>query len=331
MRAVVVRDYGGLDVLRTERLKDPEPGPGELLVRVEAAGVNYIDVYRRSGVYRGELPFVPGAEAAGTVARTGEGVTDFAPGDRVAWANQPGGYAELAVVPAHRGVPVPEGLPPATAAAVLLQGMTAHYLTHDTHPVRPGDTVLVHAAAGGMGLLLTQMVRLRGGRVIGTVSSEVKQRTALDAGAWQVLRHGEHDIAAAVRELTDGKGVAAVYDGVGAPTFDASLGALRPRGTLALFGQAGGPVPPVDPQRLNTAGSVFLTRPNLDHHIMTRDELSRRATDVFTWTAAGHIDVHIGGRYPLEEAARAHTALESRTSTGKLLLTTENHRNGHTS
>ncbi|MFD9221615.1 quinone oxidoreductase family protein [Streptomyces sp. NPDC060064] len=326
MKAVLVREFGAPEVLRAEEVADPRPAAGELLVAVEAAGVNFIDVYRRSGAYPGPLPFVPGAEAAGVVIALGPETDEAACrhrlGDRVAWANQPGGYAELAVIPAHRAVPVPDDLTCRSAAAVLLQGMTAHYLTHDTYPVRPGDTVLVHAAAGGMGLLLTQLARLRGGRVIGTVSTAEKEKAARAAGAWQVLRHGQDDIAAAVRELTDGEGVAAVYDGVGAPTFDASLDSLRPRGTLAVFGQAGGRVPPVDLQRLNAAGSVFVTRPNLDHHIATAGELAHRAADVFGLVADGRIDLHIGGSFPLERAGEAHRALESRASTGKLLLTT---------
>jgi NADPH2:quinone reductase len=332
MKAVLVREFGAPDVLRAEEVADPRPGPGEILVAVEAAGVNFIDVYRRSGAYPGPLPFVPGAEAAGVVVALGPGTGTGAHrvGDRVAWANQPGGYAELAVIPADRAVAVPDGLSCTAAAAVILQGMTAHYLTHDTYPVRPGDTVLVHAAAGGMGLLLTQLVRLRGGRVIGTVSTAEKEKTARAAGAWQVLRHGEDDIAAAVRELTDGAGAAAVYDGIGAPTFDASLDALRPRGTLAVFGQAGGPVPPVDLQRLNAAGSVFVTRPNLDHHIATAGELAHRAAVVLDLVAGGRLDVHIGGSFPLEQADRAHQALEGRASTGKLLLTTGT-TNGDTS
>ncbi|MDF4251739.1 quinone oxidoreductase [Streptomyces sp. WMMB303] len=333
MRAVLVREHGGPRVLRVADVPDPLPGPGELLIAVEAAGVNFIDIYRRSGVYPGVLPFVPGVEAAGTVLAAGEGAEDGPrPGERVAWANQPGGYAERAVVPAHRVVRVPEALTSRDAAAVLLQGMTAHYLTHETYPVRPGDTVLVHAAAGGMGLLLTRFVHLRGGRVIGTVSSTEKEQAARAAGAWQVLRRDggsagdagvDGDLAATVRELTDGEGVAAVYDGVGAPTFDTSLSVLRPCGTLALFGQAGGAVPPVDPQRLNTAGSVFLTRPNLDHHIRTTQQLTARAEALFRYVADGRCPVHAGGSHPLERAAEAHRALESRSTTGKLLLTTE--------
>ncbi|MFJ2742614.1 quinone oxidoreductase family protein [Streptomyces sp. NPDC087440] len=326
MRAVRVTEYGGPEVLRVEELADPLPGPGEILVAVAAAGVNFLDVYRRSGIYPGPLPFVPGIEAAGVVTAVGPAPDGAQPrhriGDRVAWANQPGGYAELAVIPAARAVSVPDALPLAQAASALLQGMTAHYLVHDTYPVGPGSTVLVHAAAGGTGQFLTRLARLRGGRVIGTVSCAEKEKAARAAGAEHVLRHGIDDIAARVRELTDGRGVDAVYDGVGGPTFEGSVASLRPRGTLAVFGQAGGAVPPVDLQRLNTAGSVFVTRPNLDHHIATPAELALRAADVFALVVDGRIDVHTGGSFPLEEAEEAHRALESRASVGKLLLTT---------
>lgn len=321
MRAIIVRRPGGPEVLQPAHLADPRPGPGQVVVDVTASGVNFIDVYHRSGAYPTALPFVPGVEAAGTVGEVGPGVSGVRPGDRVAWVNVPGGYAERVAVPADRLVPLPDDIEVETAAAVLLQGMTGHYLTHDTAPVRPGDTVLVHAAGGGMGLLLTQLAKLRGGRVIGTVSSADKERLARAAGADEVIRYTDTDVAVAVRDLTGGRGVAAVYDGIGATTFDASLAALRPRGVLALYGQAGGAVPPVDPQRLNAAGSVFLTRPNLEHHVADRDELLARAGDVLDWVGTGRLRVHIGGRYRLADAAAAHTELEERRSVGKLLLT----------
>jgi NADPH:quinone reductase len=321
MRAVQVSEPGEPEVLRLVELPDPKPGPGELLVEVAAAGVNFIDVYHRDGSYPMAVPFVPGAEGAGTVTAIGPGVDTAAVGDRVAWAMSLGSYGEQAAVPAGKAVPVPEGMELQTAAGGLLQGMTAHYLTVSTYPVQPGDTVLVHAAAGGMGLLLTQLVTARGGRVIATVSTAEKERLAREHGAAEVIRYTEvGELAAAVRELTGGDGVAAVYDGVGAATFDASLAALRPRGMLALYGAAGGPVPPVDPQRLNSAGSVFLTRPSLAHYIATREELTWRAAEVFAAIRDRSLRIRIGGRYPLAEARRAHEDLQSRRTTGKLLL-----------
>ncbi|GIH66734.1 MULTISPECIES: quinone oxidoreductase family protein [Microbispora] len=326
MRAIVMRAAGGPEVLRLETVRDPDPGPGEALVEVTAAGVNFIDVYQRSGRYATPLPHTPGMEGAGVVRRVGAGVTGVRAGDRVAWVNVPGAYAELAVIPADRLVPVPPGVPARTAAAVLLQGMTAHYLLHDTYRVRPGDTVLVHAAAGGMGLLLVRWATLLGARVIGTVSTQRKEEIARSAGAAEIIRYDRCEVAARVRDLTRGRGVAAVYDGVGAPTFEASLAALRPRGVLALFGQSGGPVPPVDPQRLNAAGSVFLTRPNLEHHIAHRSELLARAAAVFDRVVAGDLEVRVTSVRPLAEAAQAHADLEERRSTGKLLLTTEEGR-----
>jgi NADPH2:quinone reductase len=320
VRAIVVRRPGGPEVLEQTQLPDPRPSPGEVVVDVAAAGVNFVDVYHRSGAYPRDLPFVPGLEGAGTVSATGD-VRDIRVGDRVAWVNAPGGYAERVAVPASRVVPLPDTVGTELAAAALLQGLTAHYLTHDTAPVGPGDAVLVHAAAGGMGLLLTQLAKLRGARVIATVSTVDKERVARDAGADDVIRYPEADVAAVVRHLTDGRGVAAVYDGIGAPTFDASLAALRPRGVLALYGQAGGAVPPVDLQRLNSAGSVFVTRPNLEHHIADRAELLGRVRQVFAWLTSGQLRVRLGGRYPLADAAAAHADLEGRRSTGKLLLT----------
>jgi len=318
MRAIVITENGGPEVLEPAERPAPEPGPGEVLIDVAAAGVNFIDVYYRTGAYPAELPYTPGVEAAGTVAAVGDGVRDVSVGDRVAWANVQGAYAEKAVVPADRVVPVPDGVELQDAAASLLQGMTAHYLTRSTYPVQAGDTVLVHAAAGGMGLLLTQAAKALGARVIGTASTPEKERLAKDAGADVTM--GYDGFADRVRELTGGEGVAAVYDGVGAPTFDGSLASLRRRGTLALYGAAGGAVPPFDPQRLNKAGSVFLTRPTLAHYVERRAELLERAADVYGWVASGAVNVHVGRRYDLAEARAAHADLEARRSTGKLLL-----------
>ncbi|MER5421540.1 quinone oxidoreductase family protein [Streptosporangium roseum] len=317
MRAIVISATGGPEVLTYTDRPDPELNPGDVLVDVSAAGVNFIDVYQRMGRYPLSLPFVPGNEGAGTVAAVGEDVRDFSVGDTVAWANVMGSYAEKTVVPASRLLAVPDGVTADLAAAVMLQGMTAHYLTHSTYEVKPGDDVLVHAAAGGMGLLLTQIAKLRGARVIGTVSTEEKEKLARQAGADEVLRYG--GFSEAVRELT-GSGVHVVYDGVGAATFDGSIASLRPRGMMALYGQASGPVAPVDPQVLNQHGSLFLTRPTLVHYVATRDELTWRASDLFNWIASGQLKVHISHRYPLAEAARAHEDLEARRTTGKLLL-----------
>jgi NADPH:quinone reductase len=321
MRAIQVTETGDPEVLRLTKLPNPEFGPGQLLVELAAAGVNYIDTYHRSGAYPMPLPFIPGSEGAGTVTALGPDTGGFAVGDRVAWATSPGSYAELAVVPAEQAVPVPHGVDAETAGGSLLQGMTAHYLTGSVYAVQPGDTVLVHASAGGMGLLLTQLATTRGARVIGTVSTPEKERLAREAGAADVIRYAEvDDVAGEVRRLTGGDGVAAVYDGVGASTFDASLGSLRPRGMLALYGAASGPVPPVDPQRLNSAGSVFLTRPKLADYVATRDELTWRAGEVFDSIQNGSLRIRIGGRYSLAEAQRAHEDLQSRRTTGKLLL-----------
>ncbi|MEV5753502.1 quinone oxidoreductase [Actinoallomurus sp. NPDC052308] len=316
MRAIVMTEHGGPDVLRLTEVPDPQPGPGEVVIELAAAGVNFKDVYERQGVYPKETPAVPGSEGAGRVTAVGDGVTDVRVGDVVASAELRGAYGELAVAPADRVVPVPDGVAPDLAAAVLLQGLTAHYLTHSTYEVKPGDTALVHAAAGGMGLLLTQMIKLRGGRVIGTVSTDEKEKLARDAGADEVLRYD--GFAEEVRSHTGG--VPVVYDGVGKTTFDGSLASLRPRGLLALYGAASGPVPPVDPQRLNAGGSLFLTRPTLVHYVATREELLWRADDLFGWIASGELSVHVGGRYPLADAGRAHEDLEARRTTGKLLL-----------
>ena len=320
MRAAIVRRHGGPEAIEVAELPDPEPGPGQLLVDVAAAGVNFVDVYYRTGVYPGDLPLQLGTEAAGTVAAVGEGVVGIDVGDRVAWAMRPGAYATRAVVAAERAVPVPAGVDDETAAAVLLQGMTAQYLTSATYPVQPGDTLLVHAAAGGTGSLVVQMARKRGGDVIATTSTEEKAKLAREAGAVEVIRYDQVDVAEEVRRITGGNGVAAVYDGVGASTFDASLACLRPRGYLVLFGAASGPPPPVDPRRLQEGGSLFLTRPTLAHYIQTREELLDRSSAVFDAVADGSLKVRVGGRYALDEAGRAHADLESRRTTGKLLI-----------
>jgi len=321
MRAIVVQRTGGPETLRESRLADPVPACTEALVEIAAAGVNFIDIYHRSGAYPVSLPFVPGVEGVGMVVDVGADVREVSVGDRVGWVNIPGSYAERAAVPADRLVPIPDRIGDADAAAILLQGMTAHYLTEDTCPVGPGDSVLVHAAAGGMGMLLTQLFARRGARVIAIVSTAAKAELARATGAAEVIVGYAAGLPEQVRELTGG-GVAAVLDGVGRPTFDASLAALRPRGVLALYGQAGGAVAPVDPQRLNEAGSVFLTRPNLAHHIAERAELLRRAAAVFDWVETGRLQVRSATSYPLAEASTAHSELEGRRSAGKLVLLT---------
>ena len=320
MRAIRVERYGGPEVLEVVDIEPPHPGPGQVLVDVAASGVNYVDTYQRSGTYQIPLPFVPGVEGAGTVAALGEAVTDLKVGDRVGWVAAPGSYAEQVLLPADKAIPVPDAVSFELAAAVLLQGLTAHYLCTSTYPVQPGDAALVHAAAGGVGLLLTQMVgRLRSGRVIATVSSDEKAALARAAGAGEVIRYDQVDFAAEVRRLTGDQGVPVVYDGVGRTTFDGSQASLRRRGTLVLYGAASGPVPPLDPLRL-MAGSFFLTRPTLAHFTATRDELLGRASDVFDWMAAGRLNVRIGGRYALGDARQAHQDLQGRRTAGKLLL-----------
>jgi NADPH2:quinone reductase len=320
MRAIRVEATGGPEAMEVTDVAAAEPQAGQLLVDVAASGVNFIDTYQRSGIYQMTLPFTPGSEGAGTVRAVGSGVQGFAAGDRVAWAMAPGSYAEQALVAAENAVKVPDDVDDRTAAAAPLQGMTAHYLVASTHPFQSGDTALVHAAAGGMGLLLTQMIKARGGRVLGTVSTDEKERLAREAGADEIVRYAQEDVASRVRQLTGGRGVDVVYDGVGRSTFDASLASLRPRGTLALFGAASGPVPPLDPQRLNSAGSVFLTRPSLGHHIADRAELDWRAGEVFGAISRGELDIRVGATYALEDARQAHEDLEGRRTTGKLLL-----------
>jgi NADPH2:quinone reductase len=320
MRVVVGERLGGPDVLKVTEREAPRPEPGEVVVEVAAAGVNYMDIYQREGVgnYRPELPFVPGAEGAGTVAAVGEGVRGLAIGDRVAWAGQGSSYAEQVSLPARRVVPVPDGVSLQVAAAAILQGMTAHYLCASTYSVREGDFAVVHAAAGGVGLLLTQMVKRRGGIVVATTSGGEKAVLALRAGADHVTHYdGLGDM---IDEVTGGAGAHVVYDGVGRDTFDDSLAALRPRGMMVLYGAASGQVPPVDPQRLNSGGSLFLTRPTLAHYIADVEELRWRAGEVFDWIAKGELDVRVGGTYPLADAARAQEDLAGRRTTGKLLL-----------
>ncbi|WP_027342315.1 quinone oxidoreductase family protein [Hamadaea tsunoensis] len=320
MRAIVVDRHGGPEVLTYAEKPDPVPGPGEVLVDVLAAGVNFIDVYHREGRYPLPLPLTPGGEGAGRVTALGDGVTGFAPGDLVAWGQGAASYAERAALPAASLVHVPDGVAPDLAAAAMLQGMTAHYLVTDVHEIHPGDQILVHAAAGGMGLLLTQLGKLLGARVIGTVSTADKETRARAAGADEIIRYDQEPFAPRVRELTGGSGVDVVYDGVGRSTFDGSLESLRRRGLLALYGAASGAVPPFDPMRLQAAGSVFLTRPTLGHYIAERADLERRARDVFGWITAGQLDIAVHHRYPLADARQAHEDLEARRTSGKLLL-----------
>lgn len=317
MRAIRVHEVGGPEVLRLEELPVPEPGPGEVLVRLLAIGVNFIDTYKRKGLYPMPLPFTLGEEGAGVVEKVGEGVVGVRPGDRVAFANVQGAYAEYLVVPAERLVPVPEGLDPKLAAAALLQGMTVHYLLKSTYPVAPGDQVLVHAGAGGVGQLLIQWAKRLGATVYATASTEEKRGLCLEAGADHALPY--EGFAQAVKALSGG-GVDVVYDGVGQSTFEGSLEALRPRGYLVLFGQSSGPVPPLDPQVLNRKGSLFLTRPTLHHYTASRKELLWRAGEVFQAVRAGWLKVRIGAEFPLEKAREAHEALEGRKTVGKVLL-----------
>lgn len=321
MRAVVVHEPGGPEVLIAQEMPSPEPGPGQLRVDVAAAGVNYIDVYYRTGAYPLPTPFIAGTEGAGVVSAVGAGVTGFQEGDHVAWAMVPGtGYAERVIVPAARAVPVPADIDDETAGAVLLQGLTAHYLTRSTYPVRPGETALVHAAAGGVGHLLTQVLTARGVRVIATTSSEEKASLAREAGAAEVIRYERDDVASEVSRLTDGRGVDVVYDGVGRATFHGSIDSLRPRGMFVLYGAASGAVAPVDPHLLQSKGSLFFTRPSLAHYIVSRAELLERSRELFAWVASGELSVRVGARYPLDQARQAHEDLESRRTTGKLLI-----------
>ena len=321
MRAVVVREIGGPERLIVEDIADPEPGPGEIRMRVEAAGVNFIDVYHRTGRMKLPLPFTPGMEAAGVVDAVGEGVDEVAVGDRVAHPFRPGAYAELQVVAADRVVQVPDAVPLRTAAAAMLQGLTAHYLTRSTFPLGPEHTVLVHAGAGGLGLVLTQVAVASGARVITTTSTEEKADRSRAAGASDVIRYDHEDVAARIATLTDGRGVDVVYDSVGAATARASLASLARRGMLVLVGESSGPIdPPILPSDLKSGGSAFMTRPTLGDHVVDAQELRSRAVELFDWIASGALEVHVSEELPLEGAADAHRRLEGRATTGKVLL-----------
>ncbi|HKE32148.1 MAG TPA: quinone oxidoreductase [Candidatus Angelobacter sp.] len=320
MKAIQVQKTGGPEALTLVDLPVPKPKPNEALVKISAIGVNFIDVYFREGRYPSPLPFIDGQEAAGTVAEVGSEVKSLKPGDRVAYTNVLGSYAEYAAVPADRLIKIPDRLKDQEAAAAMLQGTTAHYLVFSTYPLKKGETALIHAAAGGVGLLLVQMAKNLGARVIGTAGSEQKVQLARHAGAEEVINYNQQDFEAETKRITDGKGVHVVYDGVGKSTFDKDLNVMRPRGYVVLFGGASGPVPPFDPIKLSQKGSLFLTRPTLLHYTSTREELEWRATDVFKMIIEGKLKLRIEHIYKLEEAQQAHRDLEARKTTGKLLL-----------
>jgi NADPH:quinone reductase len=320
MKAIQVKAVGGPENMELVEVRKPTPGPGQALVKIAAAGVNFIDIYFRKGLYKADLPVTLGNEGAGTVEAVGEGVTEVAPGDRVAFAMVRGSYAEYIVAPAWQLVKIPDGLDFKQAAAVMLQGMTAHYLTHSTYPLQKGDTCLVHAAAGGAGSLTVQMAKRRGARVFGSVGTEEKARIAREAGADEVINYTTQDFEQEVKRLTEGRGVDVVYDSVGVATFMKSLNIVRKRGFMVLFGQSSGPVPPFDPTLLNAKGSLYLTRPSLAHYCLDRKEVMWRAGDVLSWVRSGELKVRIYRTYPLSEAAQAHRDLEGRKTAGKLLL-----------
>lgn len=320
MKAIRIHENGGPDVMQLDEVATPAPAADEVQIRLEASGVNFIDIYQRRGLYPGDLPAGLGMEGAGTATAVGENVTTVQVGERVAYAMTRGAYAEYATIPAWMAVPVPDGVSTEQAAAVMLQGMTAHYLSHSTYPLQAGETALVHAAAGGVGLLLVQMAKRRGARVIGTVSTEEKAQLARAAGADEVIRYTETDFEDAVQELTGGQGVHVIYDSVGKDTFEKGLNCLRPRGYMVLYGQSSGPVAPFDLQVLNAKGSLFTTRPSLGHYVADRAELMARATDLFQWIAAGELDVRIDTTFPLADAPAAHRYMEERRSKGKVLL-----------
>jgi NADPH:quinone reductase len=321
MRGIQVTRYGGPEVLEHVELPDPAPGPGEALIRVRVAGVNFTDVYQRTGMYPGALPFTPGVEGVGVVEKLGSGVRDVKVGDRVGWVMIKGAYAELAAIPAERLVPIPASIDDRTAAAILLQGMTAHFLLRDCYRLTKGEWILVHAAAGGVGLLMMQIAHRIGARIIGTTSTEEKAALAREAGAGEIVLYTRDDFQQAARRITGGAGVSVVYDSVGKTTFDKSLDSLRPRGYMVLFGASSGAVPPIDPQVLNRKGSLYLTRPTLGNYISTREELLGRAADLFDRLSKGELKVRAEHVYPFTEAAKAHADLEARKTTGKVLLT----------
>jgi NADPH2:quinone reductase len=320
MKAIQVTKSGGADVLKLSEVPKPAPKQGEILVKLEAAGLNFIDVYQRSGLYPIQTPFILGQEGAGIVESLGAGVNEFRPGDKVAYTGILGAYAEYAVIPAARAVKVPGEIDGKMAAAIMLQGMTAHYLCHDTYPVKPGEWTLVHAAAGGVGLLLVQMIKMRGGKVIGTVSTEDKAKLAREAGADEVILYTKQDFEAETKRITGNQGVAVVYDSVAKTTFDKGLNVLRARGYMVLYGQSSGKIDAFDPAVLAQKGSLFLTRPTLVSYIAARDELERRAGEVMGWVRQGKLRVRIEATFPLAEARAAHEALEGRKTTGKVLL-----------
>jgi NADPH2:quinone reductase len=321
MRGIQVKRHGGPEVLEYLELPDPTPGPGEVLIRVRVAGVNFTDVYQRTGMYPSTLPFTPGVEGVGVVEKLGSGVTDVKVGDRVGWVMIKGAYAELAVIPAERLVPIPASIDDRTAAAILLQGMTAHFLLRDCYRVTKGEWILVHAAAGGVGLLMDQIAHRIGARIIGTTSTEEKAALAREAGADEIVLYTKEDFQQAARRITGGAGVSVVFDSVGKTTFDKSLDSLRRRGYMVLFGASSGPVPPLDPQVLNRKGSLYLTRPTLGDYVSTREELLGRAADLFDWVSKGELKVRVEHVYPLAQAAQAHADLEARKTTGKVLIT----------
>ena len=320
MKAVRIHKYGGPEVLTHEDIPVPEPKAGEARVKIEAIGLNFIDIYQRTGLYPIQTPFTLGSEGAGVVDAVGEGLTEVKKGDRVAYSMVLGSYAEFAIVPAWRLAPVPANIDGKSAATLMLQGMTAHYLAHSTYPLKRGDTALVHAAAGGVGLLLIQLAKQLGATVIGTVSTEAKAQLAKDAGAEHVILYTQSDFLAEVKKLTEGRGVHVVYDSVGQSTFEKGLDCLRPRGTMVLFGQSSGPVAAFDPGKLAAKGSLFLTRPSLAHYTLDRNELLQRANDLFNWTASGKLKLRIEKTYSLADAAEAHRELEGRKTTGKVIL-----------
>lgn len=320
MKAIQIQQIGGPEVLQLVDIPIPVPGPGQVLIRIESTGLNFIEIYFRKGQYKAALPLIPGSEAAGTVEELGPGVQGFAAGDLVASTAVMGSYAEYALVPAAQLVKVPDGLSPEKAAAAMLQGMTAHYLAYSTYPLKAGDTALIHAGAGGVGLLLTQIAKRIGAHVITTVSTDAKAELSREAGADEVILYTEQDFEAEVKSITGGKGVDVVYDSVGKTTFEKSLNCLRPRGLLALFGGSSGAVPPFDLIQLSGKGSLYVTRPTLWHYIATRAELEQRAGDVLGWAANGKLKLRTEHIYPLHEAAQAQADMESRKTTGKILL-----------